>query len=166
MAIASQKDFYSGLMFIAAGGGFALGAREYEIGDAARMGPGYFPFMLGTLLAILGVIIAFNSLRKGMPGGDPVGKFAWRPLIFILGANLAFGALMVGVPALGFPQFGLVIAIYGLVFISSMARKEFSWKTNFKEVLILATVLAVGSYVAFVYLLNLQFPVWPAFMNN
>lgn len=166
MAIASQKNFYSGLLFIAAGGGFALGAREYEIGDAARMGPGYFPFLLGILLAVLGVVITFNALRKGPEDGDPIGKFAWRPLLFILGANLAFGALMVGVPSLGIPQFGLIIAIYGLVFIASMARKEFTWKKDFKEVVILATVLAVGSYVSFVYLLNLQFPVWPAFTSN
>lgn len=162
MAIASQKDFYSGLLFIAAGGGFALGAREYEIGDAARMGPGYFPFLLGILLAVLGVVITFNALRKGPEDGDPIGKFAWRPLLFILGANLAFGALMVGVPALGIPQFGLIIAIYGLVIIASMARPGFS----FKESIVLATVVAIGCYVVFVYLLNLQFPVWPAFLNN
>ena len=162
MAIASQKDFYSGLMFIAVGGGFALGAREYEIGEAARMGPGYFPFMLGILLAILGLIITFNAFRSGHPDGDPVGAFAWRPLLFILGANLAFGALMVGVPALGIPQFGLIIAIYGLVIIASMARPGFSIKESF----VLATVVAIGCYVVFVYLLNLQFPVWPAFLNN
>ena len=162
MAIASQKDFYSGLMFIAVGGGFALGAREYEIGEAARMGPGYFPFMLGILLAILGLVITVNALRSGPPGGDPIGAFAWRPIIFILGANLAFGALMVGVPALGIPQFGLIVGIYGLVIISSIARPGFS----IKESIVLGTVLAAGCYVAFVYLLNLQFPVWPAFLSN
>jgi len=162
VAIASQKNFYSGLMFIAAGGGFSLGAREYEIGEAARMGPGYFPFMLGIVLAILGLIITINAFRSGTPDGDPVGAFAWRPLLFILGANLAFGALMVGVPALGIPQFGLIVGIYGLVIIASMARPGFS----IKESIVLATALAVGCYVAFVYLLSLQFPVWPAFLNN
>lgn len=166
MAIASQKDFYSGLMFMATGAAFAIGAREYEIGEAARMGPGYFPFMLGILLAILGLIITIKSFRAGPPDGDPVGRFAWRPLVFILGANLAFGALMVGVPELGIPQFGLIVGIYGLVIISSLARAEFRFKKDIKEVLILATVLAVGCYVAFVYMLNLQFPVWPAFIEN
>jgi hypothetical protein len=66
----------------------------------------------------------------------------------------------VGVPALGIPQFGLIIAIYALVFIASMAGQTF----NLKETAILATILAVGSYFAFVWALNLQFPVWPSFI--
>jgi hypothetical protein len=66
----------------------------------------------------------------------------------------------VGVPALGIPQFGLIIAIYALVFIASMAGQTF----NLKETAILSTILAVGSYFAFVWALNLQFPVWPSFI--
>ena len=97
---------------------------------------------------------------KGGGDGDPVGSIAWRPLVFVIGANLAFGALLVGVPALGIPAFGLIVAIYALVLIASYARKE----ANFKECLILATVLAVGSYVVFVWALSLQFPVWPSFI--
>ncbi|MCD6666274.1 tripartite tricarboxylate transporter TctB family protein [Hydrogenophaga bisanensis] len=162
MALASQKDFFSGLMFTAVGGAFAWGAREYEIGEAARMGPGYFPFVLGILLAILGMVIMFKSFTSGPPGGDRIGAFAWRPMVFILGANLAFGALLAGVPALGLPAFGLVVAIYALVVIASFARPG----ASLKESLILATILAVGCYVAFVYLLKLQFPVWPAFLTN
>lgn len=162
MALASQKDFFSGLMFAAVGGAFAWGAREYEIGEAARMGPGYFPFALGILLAILGMVIMFQAFTSGPPGGDRIGTFAWRPMIFILGANLAFGALLAGVPALGLPAFGLVIATYAMVVIASYARPG----ANLKESLILASILAAGCYVGFVYLLNLQFPVWPAFLTN
>ena len=81
-------------------------------------------------------------------------------MFFILAANFAFGILLVGVPALGIPQFGLIIAIYALVFIASMAGDKF----NFKETAILSTILAVGSYIAFVWALNLQFPVWPSFI--
>ena len=99
MALASQKDFFSGLMFTAVGASFALGAKSYEVGDAARMGPGYFPLMLGVILAILGVIVTVQSFTKGGPGGDKIGAFAWRPLGFVLGANLAFGALLVGLMA-------------------------------------------------------------------
>lgn len=161
MALASQKDFFSGLMFTAVGASFALGARSYEVGEAARMGPGYFPLMLGVILSILGVIITIQSFTKGGPGGDKIGAFAWRPLAMVLGANLAFGALLVGVPALGFPAFGLIVAIYALVLIASMAQPGF----EIKPTLILATILAVGSYLAFVKLLNLQFPVWPAFLT-
>lgn len=162
MAIASQKDFVSGLMFMAVGGSFAWGAVDYEIGEAARMGPGYFPFMLGLLLVVLGALVTFNALRSGPPGGDKIGSIAWRPLVFILGANLLFGALLVGLPSIGMPAFGFIVAIYGLVIMAGYAREGCS----LKESIILATILAVGSYVAFVRLLNLQFPVLPWFLAN
>lgn len=162
MLIKSQKDFFAGLMFAAVGVSFAVGAMDYSLGTAARMGPGYFPFLLGTILAIIGAVICLFSLRSGGPDGDKIGKWAFRPLVFILGANLAFGTLMVGVPALGIPQFGLIVGIYALTIIASLAGDSFKWK----DVLILATALAIGSYVAFVKLLNLQFPVWPAFLTQ
>ncbi|MFN3736478.1 tripartite tricarboxylate transporter TctB family protein [Hydrogenophaga sp.] len=162
MKLASQRDFLSGIMFTAVGITFAVGATNYEVGQAARMGPGYFPLMLGILLAILGALVTLQSFRKGGGDGDPVGSIAWRPLVFVIGANLAFGALLVGVPALGIPAFGLIVAIFALVIIASFARKG----ASFKEAVVLSAVLAVGSYFAFVYALNLQFPVWPAFLTQ
>ena len=122
MAFASQKDFVSGLMFMAVGGSFAWGAVDYEIGNAARMGPGYFPFMLGLILVLLGVLVTFNAFKSGPPGGDKIGALAWRPLVFILGANLLFGALLVGIPAFGLPAFGLIVAIFGLVIMPYQHR--------------------------------------------
>ncbi len=162
MKLASQKDFFSGLMFTAVGVAFAVGATSFTVGDAARMGPGYFPLMLGILLAILGTVITIKSFSGGAPGGDRIGAFAWRPLFFVLFANIVFGALLVGLPSIGFPAMGMFVAIYALVFIASLAQKG----SQFKQTLILATILALGSYVAFVYLLKLQFPVWPAFLTN
>lgn len=161
MKLASQKDFYSGLMFTAVGIVFAIGATNFTVGSAARMGPGYFPLLLGILLAILGVVVTLQSFKSKAVDGDPIGRFAWRPLGFIIGANLAFGVLLVGVPALGIPAFGMIIAIYALVLIAGFARPN----SSIKESLILATILAAGSYFAFVYALNLQFPVWPAFVT-
>jgi hypothetical protein len=113
-------------------------------------------------LAILGAIIILQSFTKGGPGGDKIGAFAWRPLGFVLGANLAFGALLVGLPSIGFPPMGLIVAIYALVLIASFAQPGFQLRST----LILATLLAAGSYVAFVKMLSLQFPVWPAFLTN
>lgn len=162
MAIASQKDFVSGLMFMTVGGSFAWGAVDYEIGEAARMGPGYFPFVLGLILVGLGALVTVNALRSGPPGGDKIGAIAWRPLVFILGANLLFGALLVGLPSIGLPQFGLIVAIYGLVILAGYARQG----CRLRDSLILATILAIGSYLAFVKLLNLQFPVLPWFLSN
>ncbi len=162
MNIKSQKDFFSGLMFMGVGVAFAWGATTYNVGNGARMGPGYFPLMLGVMLAILGAAITFKALVVETVGGDKIGKWAWKPLVLIILANLVFGILLAGLPALKFPAFGMIVAIYALTFIASMA--EPGWK--FKNTLILATVLAVGSYLAFVLALKLQFPVWPAFITG
>ena len=162
MAIKSQKDFFSGLMFMGVGVAFAWGATTYNVGSGARMGPGYFPLMLGVLMAILGAAITFNAMVVEADGGDKIGKWAWKPLLYIILANLVFGILLGGLPSIKFPAFGMIIAIYALTFIASMA--EAGWKV--KNTFVLATVLAVGSYVAFVLVLKLQFPVWPAFITG
>jgi len=162
MRIKSQRDFYSGLMFMAIGAAFAWGATTYNIGEGARMGPGYFPLMLGLLLTALGAFITFEALVVDTEDGEPIGKWAWRPLGFIIGANLLFGVLLGGLPSIGLPAMGMIVAIYGLTFVSALAGDEF----NLKEVAILGTVLAVGSYLAFIVLLKLQFQVWPTFISG
>jgi hypothetical protein len=162
MRIKSQKDFFAGLMFSACGVAFAWGATTYNVGDAARMGPGYFPLMLGIVLALLGLAVVFQSLVVETEDGEKVGAWAWKPLGFVIGANLAFGVLLGGLPSLGVPAMGLIVAIYALVIIASLAGGDFRWK----EVLVLATVLAVGSWIAFVWLLRLQFQVWPSFLTS
>lgn len=162
MKIKSQKDFFAGLMFMVVGGAFGWGATDYTIGDAARMGPGYFPLILGILLCVLGVVIMFQSLVVETENGDPVGAIAWKPLGFIIGANVLFGILLGGLPRLGIPAMGLIVGIYGLVFVSSLAGDRF----RPKEVAVLATILAVFSYFAFIWLLKLQFPVWPSFLTR
>lgn len=147
-------------MFTAVGVAFAWGATNYNIGTGARMGPGYFPLMLGILLAAIGLGVIFSSLVVETEDGEPVGSIAWKPLGFIIGSNIVFGILLGGLPKFGIPAMGLIAAIYALVFIASMAGDRFKPK----EVAILATVLAVFSYTAFVWLLKLQFPVWPSFI--
>jgi Tripartite tricarboxylate transporter TctB family len=160
--IKSQQDFFSGLMFTLVGGGFAWGATSYTIGTGARMGPGYFPLLLGIFLAVLGAFITFYSLVEHTEDGEPIGQFAWKPIGYILGANVIFGVLLAGLPSLGLPPMGLIAAIYALVIIASKAGETF----NLKEVLILGTILSVGSYLAFIMLLKLQMPVWPTFITG
>jgi hypothetical protein len=160
--IKSQKDFFSGLMFMGVGVAFAWGATTYNVGNGARMGPGYFPLYLGILMTILGAGITLKALVVETMGGDKIGKWAWKPLFFVILANLVFGVLLAGLPSMGVPAMGLIVAIYALVFIASIA--EDGWK--FKATFILATVLAIGSYLAFVVALKLQFPVWPAFITG
>jgi Tripartite tricarboxylate transporter TctB family len=180
MVIKSQKDFFSGLMFSGVGIAFAMGVlgtkfkvivdataggwllvdTNYVVGLPARMGPGYFPLMLGIVMTILGIAIAFKAMVIETEGGDPIGRWAWRPLTYVLGANLAFGVLLGGLPSIKLPAMGLIAGIYALTIIASLADGKFA----LRQVLILATVLATGSYLAFIVLLKLQIPVWPTFI--
>jgi hypothetical protein len=178
--IKSQKDFFSGLMFMGIGVAFAWGscnpwallalltngffgggACNYALGTGAKMGPGYFPLVLGILLAGMGSIITFKALVVETVDGDKIGSIAWRPLVFIILANLVFGAMIGGLPSLGLPPMGLIVGIYALTLIACLAGDGF----KLRDVLVLATILAVFSYLAFIKLLNLQFPVWPAFIG-
>jgi hypothetical protein len=160
--IKSQKDFFSGVMFTVVGVAFAWGASTYNVGNGARMGPGYFPLLLGIVMAAIGLAIMFSGITVETEDGEPIGKWAWKQVVFILGANLAFGVLLGGLPSIGIPAMGLIIAIYALVLIASLAGSEF----NFKKVLVLATVLAIGSYIAFIWALKLQIQVWPTFITG
>jgi hypothetical protein len=162
MRIKSQKDFFSGLMFIAIGIAFAWGSTNYTIGEGARMGPGYFPLMLGILLALIGLFVLFESLVVETEDGEKIGKAAWKPLVFIIAANLLFGLLLGGLPSLHIPALGLMVAIVALTFVAALAGEQF----KVKEVAVLAVVLAIGCYLAFVLMLNLQFQVWPSFISG
>ena len=162
MKIKSQKDFYSGLLYTVVGAAFAYGATSYNIGTGARMGPGYFPLLLGSILAIIGGIVLFKSLVVETPTGDRVGSWAWKPLSFIIAGNLLFGILLGGLPSIKFPAMGLIAAIYGTTLVVSLAGDKF----KLKEVLALATVLSALSYLAFIVVLKLQFPVWPSFITG
>jgi len=114
------------------------------------MGPGYFPVVLAIIMAVLGLIISFMSLTTD---GQPVDKFAVRPLIFILGAVVIFGLLV--------KALGIALGIIVLVMVSAYGGHEF----KFKEVLITAIILAVSSVLVFVYGLKLPFPIWPEFLG-
>ena len=154
MKIKSQRDFWSGLMFVVVGIGFSWGATSYSFGQSARPGPGYFPFGLGILLAILGALVLFKALTIESEGGDPVGAFAWKPLLVILFAVVLFGFAL--------PHLGLVIAMPLLVFISSIAGDEFHWG----EALLNSAILTVGSWLIFVVGLALTIPLWPTFLTG
>ena len=153
MKIKSQRDFWSGLMFVAVGLGFSWGATVYSFGSSARPGPGYFPFGLGLLLALLGAIVLFKALTIESEGGDPIGDIAWRPLGFIVGTVAVFGWAL--------PHLGLFVALPILVVIAALAGDEFHWG----EALINAVILTAGSWVIFVYGLNLTIPLKPGFMG-
>lgn len=163
MQIKSKRNFASGLLFASVGAAFALGATGYNVGSAARMGPGYFPLMIGVLLTLLGLVVVAGSLTARRVGdGDPIGRIAWKPLGFVIGANVLFGILLAGIRGLGLPAMGLILAIYALVIVACMAGANF----RMKLAVLLATVLAVGSYLVFIVGLKLQFQVWPTFISG
>lgn len=151
MKIKSQRDFWSGLMFIVVGLAFAWGATTYSFGQSARPGPGYFPFGLGVLLALLGAIVLFKALSVETADGDPVGDFAWKPLLYIVGTVALFGWAL--------PHLGMFVALPLLVVVAALAGDEFHWG----EALVNAAILTAGSWVIFIWGLNLTIPLWPSF---
>jgi len=152
--IKSQKDFWSGLMFVVMGLGFAAGATNYNFGSSARPGPAYFPFGLGILLAVLGTLILFKALSVESEGGDPVGAIAWKPLGLIVLSVVVFGAAL--------PRLGLFISLPILILVASLAGDEF----KLKEVVINSVLLTLGSWAVFIKGLALVIPLWPAFITG
>ena len=165
--IKSQQDWWAGLMFIAFGLFFivfSLGTPEfidrivgakliggYKMGSSVRMGPAYFPVVLGGMLAVLGLLVLLDSVVEA---GPKVAKFHFRPLLFIAVSSLAFAYLL--------KPLGLVLASIALVFISAFGGHEFKWK----EVAIMSVVLVIFSVLVFVKGLTLPFPICPSFIDN
>ena len=150
--IKAPKDFWAGLMFIGFGAFFMVWAlTHYQMGTAVRMGPAYFPTVLGGLLAFLGALVLIESLAME---GPPVPKFAFRPLILISLACVLYGYTM--------KPLGLLGATALLVFVSAYGGHEFKWK----EVTILFLILIVFSVLVFVKGLTLPFPICPAVIEN
>lgn len=154
MKIKSQRDFWSGLMFVVVGIAFAWGSTEYSFGSSARPGPGYFPFGLGVLLALLGGLVLFKALTIESEGGDPIGSIAWKPLIILVAAIIVFG--------LALPRLGMAITLPILIVMSALAGDEFHWK----DALLSCVILTLGSWAVFVLGLKLVIPVWPAFITG
>ena len=150
--IKGPKDFWAGLMFIGFGGFFMIWAlSHYQMGSAVRMGPAYFPAVLGGLLVFLGILVLVESFAMA---GPPVPRFMFRPLILISAGCVLYGYLM--------KPLGLVLATGELVFIAAFGGPDFKWK----EVTILYIVLVVFSLLVFVKGLTLPFPICPAFIET
>ncbi|MBV7484239.1 tripartite tricarboxylate transporter TctB family protein [Bordetella sp. BOR01] len=152
MQLRNRQDFWSGVMFIALGLGFAWKAANYQMGTAARMGPGYFPFALGLVLAILGAIVLLGSLAKNATETQ-VEKFDWRIAFLVIGSVILYGLIL--------KLLGIYISVFILVVVSSLASHEF----NFKVAAANGVFLVVFSYLAFVKGLGLIFPLWPSFLG-
>jgi hypothetical protein len=150
MRIKNAKDFWAGLMFLAFGLGFVLVARNYSMGTAVRMGPAYFPTVLGGILTVLGAVI---FLRSFVIHPEKVAAFHLKPLVIVLAAIILF--------ALTLKPLGLVLATLIVVAVGAFASHEFTWKAT----TILSVILAVFAVVVFYHGLGLPFNIWPAFLG-
>ncbi|ANN76699.1 tripartite tricarboxylate transporter TctB family protein [Bordetella flabilis] len=152
MQLRNKQDFWSGAMFIALGLGFAWQATSYQMGTAARMGPGYFPFWLGIVLALLGAIVLMGSL---MPKATEthIDRFDWRVVFLVIGSVVLYGVVL--------KFLGVYLSVFLLVVISSLASHEFNWKVAAAN----GIFLVVFVYLAFIKGLGLIFPLWPSFIG-
>jgi len=149
--IRNPKDFWAGLLFASVGlAAIVLGSR-YNLGTAARMGPGYFPRILGMLLILLGAIIALRALRVDGPAIPP---WRWWSTGMVLGSVVLFGLIVNTV--------GLALSTVTLIVLASSASSEFRWK----ESLVSGVFLAVLAVSVFVIGLKLQLPIWPTFLHG
>ena len=147
MRISAPKDFWSGVMFIAFAAVALLAARGYSLGSAGKMGPGYFPLLLGGVLSLIGILLIARSF---LADGERVGQLKIVPLAVV--------ALAVCLFAVSIETFGLVAALFLVTMISAWAGREF----RLIEAGLLAAALAAFAVGVFVYGLRLPLPVWPA----
>jgi hypothetical protein len=153
LKIRNQRDFGAGIMYMVIGLFFTIVATQYPMGTAAKMGPGYFPFFLGILMTLLGLIVAVKALGA-TAAIESIPKFNWRVIAQITGSVVLYGLLL--------PRMGFLIAVVVLVLVSASASKEFTWKGS----LINAAFLVIFTYSVFVVGLKLQFPLLPVFLQQ
>jgi uncharacterized membrane protein len=139
----SNRDFLAGLMLIVTGGGAMFLARDYPMGSALRMGPGYFPIVLGGIMVAFGIYVMAQGLIKKEKVN---GNWSLRALFVLPLAAVLFGYLM--------EEAGFIPALVTLVFISAAAGEEFKWI----EVVLMAIVLTACSVGLFIYGLGLPYP--------
>jgi len=140
-------------MYMVIGLFFAIVARQYQYGTAAKMGPGYFPFWLGILMALIGLLVLIRSY-SAKAAIEAIPKFRWRIIAQVTGAVILYGLLL--------PKMGFLVAVVVLVFVSASASSEFTWKGT----AINAAFLVTFTYSVFVVGLKLQFPLLPFFLQQ
>ena len=143
-----NKDLWAGLMFIATGGAAMVIARDYPFGSALRMGPGFFPTMLGGILAVFGVYVMARGLRRH---AAIQGRWSLRAIVMLPLSLVLFGILM--------ERAGFIPALVGLIFGSAAAGREF----KLVEVLLLTLLLSGLSVAVFIWGLGLPYPLVKGF---
>jgi hypothetical protein len=138
----NKADFAAGILFVLFGLGFGTSSLGLEMGTTLRMGPGYFPMVLSVLLIGLGLAIVFTAFGTK---GDAIGAYAWRGMVFILGAPVFFGLTVRGL--------GFVPAIFCTTLIAAMA----GLRLKPVQALLLAILVTVFCTLVFSVALGLPF---------
>jgi hypothetical protein len=144
----NNKDFWAGMMFLGTGAGAMFIARNYPFGSALRMGPGYFPRVLGGILIAFGMYVVVRGLRNNE---KIQGNWSLRALTILPLSVVLFGVLM--------ELTGFIPALVALVFVSTASSKTF----KFFEVLLLAVFLGAISVAMFIWGLGLPYPLIKGF---
>jgi putative tricarboxylic transport membrane protein len=145
LRVRDQKDFWSGVLFIAFGCSGAWIGRNYALGTLAKMGPGFFPMLMSIALVGIGGFLLARSL---VVAGEPVERSAIWPQLLILAAIVAFGLLI--------ERVGLAVAVIAVAVVSGVAAQGLRWF----ELAALALAMSAFSVVLFVHLLGQPIPVW------
>lgn len=144
--IRHPKDFWTGIIFLVVGLAAVIIGRDYTMGTAGRMGPAYFPTVLGGLLSLIGLAAVVRSFFR--EAGEPIGKFAVKEAILILSGVILFAFLIRGA--------GMVVSVIAIVLISAFASAKFKWKSG----ILLAAGLALFAILVFIKLLGLPIAIF------
>lgn len=139
----NSSDFWAGIIYIAFGVTALVAARDYGMGSALRMGPGYFPTVLAWILTAIGVISAIRGLRGK---GEPVSALSLRGIILIAGPIVLFASLLRAT--------GLLVALPLLIITSAYASAHF----NLVRTLLLAAGLTIFCSLVFIKGLGIPMP--------
>ncbi len=139
----NMRDFWSGLIYLSVGAFAVTVARDYPFGSSIKMGPGYFPTVLGYMLAMIGVMAIVRSFFRQ---GEPIEGFAIVKTLWVVIPVLIFGFIV--------KEAGLVPAVVVVTLGSAMASRYFSWKAS----ILLSIGMAAFSVLVFVKGLALPMP--------
>ena len=153
MKLKSQREFWSGLMFVGIGLGFAWAATGYDFGASAQPGLGMLPLGLGLLLALLGGLVLFKSLAIESERGEPLSPVAWRPWLLV--------PLAIGLFGFGLPRLGLLCTIPGVTALVVLAAAPALRPTPWRRMLLAAVLATLAACAILILGLHLALPLWP-----
>ncbi len=152
MSVRSWKDLWSGVLYVALAAGFLWFGRDFRMGTASRMGPGYFPLVLAWVLLGFGVL---SVVRSFLVEGEGIGGMAPKPLAIITAAVVLFGLLLT--------PLGLVVAMPVLIVVSAMASSQSVYDVKGALIVIGLTLFCI---LVFVKGLGVPMPIFGSWFDG